>query len=575
MMSPGIYAVGSFAGEPVDPADCRILGIDPSNDSFAGTARDFPGTSGTVDRHEDGANVLLFVGRLHDGAKLAAELGRIDAGPAEMALAALLRWGDDARARMQGEWSLLHWNALDERLQIATSYRLRDRVLIAQAGSRFAIAPNLAMLSRLAWIDDAIDSEGLARELSPQRFRLGREGHTVLRQVRQVEAGQFVTIDGKGQHVASRPRLEAIPWQGSFEDGVAAATDALRGVIRRAMAPYRRIGVLLSGGLDSTLVAAIAVEELRSDQTLTGFTSVAPPGTGLIDERAWSQHTADYLGIELVPIWPSDDCEIYRPTPQHFENGPTRSVRHYLYLALFETAHERGVELMLDGEYGESALSRVAYFATPMNRIRVASRGLRQRFGLGGGAPPQRFMARLAPRFVTGLPAPLRKAAPAMPTDFVSPSRPMGFTKGQPGFGAFPTADTGFALRRANPCLGDIELLRLVAGMPASFLRRDGYDRALIRAMLAGRVPEETRLRTEKRAFSPDYNARLMREVTQLKTRLDAWHAAGVGEILDLDWMAQGAERLAGGDLPPQHIVAEFHMSAMTAEFLLWWPRQG
>lgn len=575
MIAPGIYAVGSFAGEAVDPADCRILGTDPSNDSFAGTARDFPGTSGTVDRYEDGANLLLFLGRLHDGAKLAAELGCSEAGPAEMGFAALRRWGADARARMPGEWSLLHWNTLEKRLQIATSYRLRDRVLIAQAGSRFAVAPNLATLSRLAWIDDTIDAEGLAYELSPQRFRLGQGGYTVLRQVRQVEAGQLVTLDATGKRVASRPRLEAIPWQGSFEDGVVAATETLRGIIRRAMAPYRRIGVLLSGGLDSTLIAAIAVEELRSDQTLTGFTSVAPPGTGLIDERDWTQHTADHLGIEMVPVWPADDCEIYRPTPHHFENGPTRSVRHYLYMALFGAAHERGVEVMLDGEYGESALSRTAIFATPMNWLRAASRGLRQRLGLGGGPPPQRFMARFAPQFITGLPAALREAAPTMPTDLVSPSRPMGFTKGQPGFGAFPTADTGFALRRANPCLGDIELLRLMGGMPASFLRHDGQDRAVIRAMLLGRVPDETRLRTEKRPFSPDYNARLMREAAQLKSRLDTWRAAGVGEILDLDWIAQAAERLAGSDPPPRHVVAEFHMSAMTAEFLLWWLRQG
>jgi asparagine synthase (glutamine-hydrolysing) len=302
MMSPGIYAVGSFAGEPVDPADCGVLGIDPSNAAFAGTARDYPGTSGTVDRHADGANLVLFVGRLHDAPKLAAELGRAEAGPAEMALSALVRWGADARARMPGEWSLLHWNAIEKRLQIATSYRLRDRVLIAQAGSRFAVAPNLATLTRLAWIDNTIDPEGMAYELSPQRFRLGRQGHTVLRQVRQVEAGQFVTLDVAGKQVTKRPRLEAIPWQGSFEDGVAAATDTLRGIVRRAIAPYRRIGVLLSGGLDSTLIAAIAAEELRADQTLTGFTSVAPPGTGLIDERDWTQHTADHLGIELVPV---------------------------------------------------------------------------------------------------------------------------------------------------------------------------------------------------------------------------------------------------------------------------------
>lgn len=574
-MSPGIYAVGSFVGEPPSPADCRVLEIDPSNDSFAGTVRDFPGTSGTVDRYEDGANVLLFLGRLHDEAKLAAELGGAEAPPAEMALAALRRWGADVRARMPGEWSLLHWSASDKRLQIATSFRLRDRVLIAQVGSRFAVAPNLAMLSRLAWIDDTIDPEGLAYELSPQRFRLGREGHTVLRQVRQIEAGQFVTLDATHKHIVRRPRLEAIPWQGSFEDGVAAATDALRGIVRRAMAPYRRIGVLLSGGLDSTLVAAIAAEELRSDQTLTAFTSIAPPGTGLIDERQWSQHTADHLGIEMVPIWPSDTCQIYRPSPHHFENGPTRSVRHYLYMALFGAAQERSVDVMLDGEYGESAISRWAYFPTPMNRIRAASRGFRQRFGLGGGAPPERFMVNFTQQFVNDLSTPLREAAPPIPIDWVSPARPMGFTKGQLGFGAFPTADTGFAIRRANACLGDIELLRLVGGMPASFLRRDGYDRALIRAMLAGRVPDETRLRTEKRDFSPDYNDRLMREAIPLKSNLDAWRTADIAQVLDLDWMAQTINLMAVGRLPSPPTIAKLHMTVLAAEFLMWWPRKS
>jgi asparagine synthase (glutamine-hydrolysing) len=572
MMVPGIYALGSFVGQPVDPTDCGILGIAHSGHAFAGMARDYPGTSDTIDRHDDGAHTLLFLGRLHDAAKLAAQLGLANAGPAELALAAILRWGAGARAHMPGEWSLLHWDAQAKRLQVATSGRLRDRVLIAQAGSRFAIAPNLTTLSRLPWIDDAIDAEGLAHELSPQRFRLGRGGHTILRQVWQVEAGQFVTLDATGKQVEHRPPLEAIPWQGSFEDGVAAATDMLRGIVRRAIAPYRRVGVLMSGGLDSTLVAAIAVEELRSDQSLIAFSSVAPPGTGLIDEREWTQNTADYLGIELVPIWPADDCEIYRPRAAHLQNGPTRSVRHYLYDALFAAAHERGVETMLDGEYGESALSRSPFFLTPRNRIATAVRALRQRLRPAVWEEPDRFMAQFAPGFVARLPASFREPVPPMPIDWLRPDRPMGFTRGQPGFGNFPTGEPSVPLRRANPCLGDFELLRLVAGMPGSFLRRDGLSRALARAMLAGRVPDETRLRTEKRVFSPDYDDRLMREAPSLETRLDRWRAAGAGDILDLDWMARMATRIGKGDVPSLQLRSKVQMTVLAAEFLAWWP---
>lgn len=571
MMLPGIYALGSFTGEPVDPADCAALGIDASGDCFAGMARDYPGTVGTIDRHQQGSRTLIFLGRLHDAATLAAQLDLGGAGPAELALAALRRWGSDARAQMPGEWSLLHWDGEARQLQIATSGRLRDRVLIARAGSRFAVAPTLTPLSRLPWIDDAIDAEGLAHELSPQRFRLGREGHSILRQVRQVEAGQFVTLDATGKRVERRPPLEAIPWQGSFEDGVAAATDVLRGIVRRAMAPYRTIGVLLSGGLDSTLIAAIAVEELRSDQRLIAFSSVAPPGTGLIDERAWTQATADHLGIELVPVWPADSCEIYRPRPEHYANGPTRSVRHYLYDALFAAAQERGVETMLDGEYGESALSRSPHFATTRNRIATAARALRQRLRPAGWQKSDRFMVQFAPDFVAALPASFREPAPPMPVDWVRPDRPMGFTKGQPGYGAFPTGDPSIPFRRANPCLGDFELLRLVAGMPASFLRRDGLGRALIRAMLNGRVPDETRLRTEKRAFSPDYDDRLVREAPSLLARLDRWRAAGVEQILDLDWLARITHQIGSGTPTSLQIRSKAHMSVMAAEFATWW----
>lgn len=573
MMAPGIYALGSFVGEPVDPADCQVLGIPPSGDGFAGMAHDYPGTSDTIDRHQDGAHTLLFLGRLHDAAKLAAQLGLGGAGSAELALAALRRWGAGARAHMPGEWSLLHWDAQAKRLQVAASGRLRDRVLIAQAGSRFAIAPRLTTLSRLTWIDDTINAEGLAHELSPQRFRLGRGGHTILRQVSQVEAGQFVTVDATGKQVEHRPPLEAIPWQGSFEDGVAAATDMLRGIVRRAIAPYRRVGVLLSGGLDSTLVAAIAVEELRSDQSLIAFSSVAPPGTGLIDERAWSQHSSDHLGIELVPIWPSDDSAIYRPTPHHFANGPTRSVRHYLYDALFASAHERGVETMLDGEYGESALSRAPHFQTPRRRLGSALRALRQRLRPVRVEDSERFMAQFSAEFLAGLPASLREPAPPMRIDWVSPTRPMGFTRGQLGYGSYPTADTGVAIRRANSCLGDFELLRLVAGMPAAFLHRDGLDRALVRAMLAGRVPDETRLRTEKRAFSPDYDARLVREAPSLDSRFDIWRSAGADRILDLNWITRNFEQMRAATAPRPSTRSKLHMSVLAAEFLAQWSR--
>jgi asparagine synthase (glutamine-hydrolysing) len=74
---------------------------------------------------------------------------------------------------------------------------------------------------------------------------------------------------------------------------------------------------------------------------------------------------------------------------------------------------------------------------------------------------------------------------------------------------------------------------------------------------------------------SPDHNHRLQHEASAARERIALFRKAGIDDWLDLDWLDQA---LAGMSVTgPQSVNHgnEVQLTAMMAEFLLWWGDQG
>jgi asparagine synthase (glutamine-hydrolysing) len=583
MTSPidGLYALASLDGAPLAPADLTTLGLAaPAHGGFAAGAVDCGVAVGS------GSGVSrAFLGHLDDPAGIAAALRLSPATPAaEIVAAAAACYGDDAPAMLPGEWGYVGWNPTAATLTLLASRTLRDALMFATDGRRVAVAPHLRPLRRLSWVDGR-PGPGLLIQMGRGTLRGVIEDRTMLRGVRWVEAGSRVTIERRRARAGTPVALPApVRWSGSFGEAIAASDAAMRRVMRGHLARHPASAVMLSGGLDSSLVAVYAAAGRAPDGLVVAVTSAAPPGSGLADETEFAAAVAAQAGIAMRPVCPGPEGDPYLPsigTLRRLEH-PLVSPRHYVYDALYRVAAEAGADAILDGVDGEMSLTGWPdhggwrdLFGWRSHLRRRATGLVRRLSGDAGeevGGTQGAFHVRLSGDALAMARSTLRDEL-ALP-EMVERRQHRG---GLWGYGpdlAKKHRDTTMTqrpgMRRLSP-FRDRELLTLVAGFPYRFMTEDGVTRAPARALLAGRVPEEIRLRPRGRPFSPDYDDRLRRYAGAARARIPEQALAGAGEWIDLGWLDRVLAAIDGGAVVGPVTVLEAQMTACAAAFMAEW----
>lgn len=284
---------------------------------------------------------------------------------------------------------------------------------------------------------------------------------------------------------------------------------------------------------------------------------------------------AAHLGLHHVPVVPDRAASVYRPNPEIYQQagGPTLSPRHYLYRALCASARDHGVETLFDGAFGELTLTSYMPLETPRYRLRQAAKRV---LGRGAGqtidAPCH---IRLAPHrlaklqlTVAGLVGPYRELLASRKPGDVWGWIP-GFDK---SWGASTLLDHGL---RGHTPFRDPRLLALFAGFPARFLVQDGLNRAPARAMMAGRLPDAIRLRRTTGAFSPDYMMRICSQADEVLDRFPAFRKAEADDWIDLAWLEASLQQIGARGAQSIPEAFEVQLTAMAAEFLVWWRGVG
>jgi asparagine synthase (glutamine-hydrolysing) len=222
-------------------------------------------------------------------------------GDTEVVLKAWHAWGHDAPKRFNGMFAFAVVERDSERLTL-----VRDRLGIkplyysVESGKRIRFASSLPALLAAGDIDTSIDPMALNYYMS--FHAVVPPPHTIINGVRKVEPGTIVTFtpDGKRSderywHLTyGRTPEEA---NRSSEEWRDAVHTALRAAVDRRMVADVPVGVLLSGGLDSSLIVALLAEAGQQHlKTFSiGFESV---GGEIGDEFKYSDIIAKHFGTE-------------------------------------------------------------------------------------------------------------------------------------------------------------------------------------------------------------------------------------------------------------------------------------
>lgn len=577
--SSGIYGLFNLDGAPVDAHDARLLGLPttPEAQSWqtAGHDAHFPDA---VCRHDSASGRTFLVGEVDEAEALAATLGLRRGTPnAALAEAALARFGTELPSALIGEWSLLH-RAPNGRLTLMLSAGKRDRLHYAVRGSRVAVASDLFALARLGWVGNALDKAGMLFPMGRAGIRSGRGDSTMLKSVYQLEAGASVVIEPDGsvtkyfaQVLVPQPR-----WLGSYADAIVESETLLRHIMRTKLARNAKVAPMLSGGLDSSLLTWLCAAERGPGTDLTALTSVAPTDSGIADESSFADLVATTLSMKSRHVFPAQDVNIYRP-PDYIlagGSGPILPNRHCLTDAFQIAARDMGATLIVDGTFGELSVTARLRSPTLPQKIRsIIGPMLRStRFARPSGAQATPFHVRLAPHLLANLPEPIRVAAATSPrgSDSSNSNGLLGYMPGVQKALEHPNEFYPGAVRMTHP-YRDIRLLRLFAGFPIQMLTKNGADRGIGRNMMNGHLPDAIRLRRVGMPASPDHLSRLKRQADAARPRIAHFRKAEIAEWLDLDWLDTTLRSVAERGPVNVEQANEVQLTAIAAEFLLWW----
>jgi asparagine synthase (glutamine-hydrolysing) len=213
----------------------------------------------------DGIVVLVYSGEVYNCPELRRELGnrgRVFRGTSdtEVVLQSYLEWGSAAVERLNGMYAFAIWDGRDESLKL-----VRDRAGIKPLyihrtpdGVLFGSEPK-AILAHPA-VEAAVGIDGF-RELfsmvkSPRQ--------TIWTDISEVEPGTLVTITRAGIREDVYWRLQTLPHEDDRARTVERVKELLTDTIARQLVSDVPIGVLLSGGIDSSSLTAVAAKHLAA-----------------------------------------------------------------------------------------------------------------------------------------------------------------------------------------------------------------------------------------------------------------------------------------------------------------------
>lgn len=586
-MKNGLYALASLDGRPLDPQVLATMGLAETSpqrvadDGCVLLARDVRAAAAQVRAHPTGFDALL--GYLDEPEDVAATLGlSTDTDPLTLAVAMFERDGEHAPAALLGMWTLVRWHAPSATLTILMAEQVRDTCYVTTDGARVALSPELARLARLDWVDPTPDLRGTLLALGTAQLRCNIGNTTFLRGVVRVLPGTCVTVRAHAMRstVFRRPPAPAVAAI-RFEEGMEQLDAILRRIMRQHFAREGDSGFLLSGGLDSSLLALFGSLE-RGDRRMAFLTSAAPAGSGLPDETAYAGLVARHLDLPMHEVVPPGGANVYLPESRALASieHPLVSPRHYLDQALLDAGAAMGFASVVDGSSGEMSVTNYAHFR-PEARIRSLRHRinqLRQRWrerNVPSRWPDAAFHVRLARNALARMPDDLAAlwSEAELSQRRLQPDEAFGFEEAVFKTAGLPSATLDPELREIRPYT-DRRLLRAVARMPSAFITHGGLTRAPARALMRGRLPDAITFRTSVMPYSPTYATMLRDQAAAAAMRIPLYRDAGLGAWLDLDWLATA---LAQAQQTGLHKVAHMHhvqATATAAEFLLWWSTQ-
>ena len=530
---------------------------------------------------------------LHDALGVARPLDAV--GDAELIVLSYLEWGERCVDRLLGDFAFAIRDPRQRKLFCARDhFGLRPFCYHHAPRQRFVFASDARAILMLPQIPLRINEGRVADFLIPQLEMIDYTS-TGFEGIHRLPAGHALSVTRERLQVREywTPEAGPAPQVRTDDDYAEGFLEVFtRSVAARLRAPGGAVGSMMSGGVDSGSVVAVAKDIVaqRGEEPLPTFSAVRDGEAGCAETRAI------VAGTSMPAIRPTlvRTIDVEAQLDAFLAGLESPFDGDFMILkAVYQAARISGQRVVLDGAGGDIVLNEGGYVRGLLRRGRLgqALGEIRGENAFWGGGmfgtlllsylraactptalrkalavPLKRYRlgeevaeSLLDPEFarrvdLAGRLEQLRATLPAGPlTDSPADRRSAVRPYVVAGRERYSRLAAAAGVEARDPFL-DRRVVDYCTALPARLLARDGWSKVLLREQMAGRLPDEIRWSRGKPHLGWYFNAFVTRramELGQLTLQDLKAGLAGYVDVATLD--AAWATLAAGGDAAPVH----------------------
>ena len=509
---------------------------------------------------------IVMDGRLDNRPELLSELSFYPEEKGTLSDAALIlyayeRWGEHCLEHFIGEYALI---IVDQRRGELLCGRdaLGDRTLFYSfKGTRLVIASEPWAVAGADGSMPELDERALAYYFA---LKCTEDGQTLFKNVYELLPAQAMLVNASGQRSwrSWEPDPSRRVRYSTDQEYAEQFHDLLELSVRCRMRATTPVGVLMSGGLDSTSVASLAARMIEP-KPLTTLSYVFDELKDC-DERQYIATMKEKWGIHSIQIpcddaWPYKDWQHWPHNPNRPEGNPYRLLKERAY----QRTYTEGLRVLLIGAFGDHLYIGGKDFLTDLIAdgrfldagrelgLHIRSIGLRRTWQTG-------YVQWVARNWLNRLPGGMRIfRRPTIPAWLTSYSARQLPELGSERF-SFPALDRHRSLLGLDAALSssaeifnanrhslelrdpyrDRRLVEYVLALPAYQLYNHGLPKWILRVAMRGILPDAIRARTKPTSLISLYFRGVEREADLLQKcfqdPLTDWH-----RFVKPDWLSK------------------------------------
>lgn len=489
--------------------------------------------------NEDDSVVLSCNGEIYNYVELRRQLTAMghafrSHSDSEVVLHGYEQWGDAVVHRLNGMFAFALWDANRERLLVARDPVGIKPLYYAHTADGLCFASEARTILQIDDTKRACDEFALAQYLAHRYVPSPRSG---FKGIAKLAPGHTLVYSNSKTSIERFWRLGYSPSVSNEAEAVELMAEKISAAVTRQLVSDVNVGVFLSGGIDSSGVAAFAAS--RASEAPPAFTLGFVEHTH--DERPYAERMSQHLSVpHHVEVMSADRFIGALGRFADIYDEPFFDYSGIFVNVLARRARDVNVPVILSGDGGDEVFAGYRWYDDPYGQ-REGSRlaRLKRKFKIAASRQPlDVYFGRVGIMGDADRDATLSRANVYRHMDLLddlySPDAPIVSALQMVDFHTFLPDDILAKVDRASMACGvevrvpllDVEVVTAAFSIESSVIMRQGERKSLLKKVFSGRVPPEI-LSARKKGFGAPL----------------------------VTWMSQGLAGIAAGLLPDGVLV--------------------